>query len=95
MPLRVAHADKQTPGPASASDSREQPQEQPTGLVDDAMQWLERELERPGIGALVVGGTLVVAATVAGVPETLVGAAGAYVVYRVLKRRRAKHARAA
>jgi hypothetical protein len=95
MPLRVAHADRQSSGPASTSDSNERPEEEPTGALDEAMQWLEREMERPGVGALVVGGSLVVAATVAGVAETIVGAAGAYVVYRVLKRRRAKHARKA
>lgn len=56
-------------------------------------QWIVRELERPGVGAVAIGAALVVAAATAGVSETLVGAIGAYAVYRILRRRGRERAR--
>lgn len=65
------------------------------GAASDSLQraedWVRRELARPGVGAILVGTALIVAAATAGVSETLVGAIGAYAVYRMLRRRKAEH----
>jgi len=50
------------------------------------------ELKKPTFGAAVAGAAVVGAAVVFGVAEAAVGAAAAYVVYRILKRRAASGA---
>jgi hypothetical protein len=59
----------------------------------DAADWLRHQLERPTVGAAAAGGAILAAAVFAGLTEAIVGAGGAYVVYRMLRRRSSKHAR--
>lgn len=60
---------------------------EPTETLRGAAEWVGKKLEQPGVGAAAAGGALVVAAVVAGLPEALVGAGGAYLVYRLLRKR--------
>jgi hypothetical protein len=55
-----------------------------------AGHWLQGELKEPGIAAAIAGTALVIAAATAGVAEAALGGAGAYFVYRIVRRRRAK-----
>lgn len=102
---RDSHQDQPTPSAGDAAapapitaGSEPRPQEPSALRVDTSSMlqrgkhWIERELERPGVGAITVGAALVVAAASVGVSETIVGALGAYAVYRLLRRRRAEHA---
>jgi hypothetical protein len=95
--------DVTAPAPIAASGESparepQEPRERaalPGGLSSTAHRTLDRiehELERPGVGALTLGAALFVAAVTAGVGETVVGALGAYTMYRILRRRRTEHA---
>ncbi len=88
------------PAPITAGGEphRQEPSAPPGAARASALRrgahWIEQELERPGVGAVAIGAAIVVAAATAGISETLVGAAGAYAVYRMLRRRKAQHASA-
>jgi hypothetical protein len=45
------------------------------------------EMKKPTVGAALVGAAVVGSAVLLGIAETAIGAAAAYVVYRMLKRR--------
>lgn len=72
---------------AAAQGGPEKRAEEPRETLREAAQWIGHQLERPGVGAAAAGGALLAAAVLAGLPEALVGAGGAYVVYRILRKR--------
>lgn len=68
-------------------EGRDTRAEEPFETLRDTARWVGKKLERPGVGAAAAGGALLVAAVVAGLPEAMLGAGGAYVVYRMLRKR--------
>lgn len=81
-------------GPVAESDRKDE-SDRKEQMVREGRQFLERarqeareDLSSSNTGAAIAGGAVVAFAVFVGLPETVVGAAAGYLVYRILERQR-------
>lgn len=90
MQFHVASTHAKQATPPQQTTLHAEPTNQQESAVHRAGHWLDAEISRPGIAAAIAGTAIVIAAATAGVAEAALGGAGAYLVYRIAKRRQSK-----
>jgi hypothetical protein len=81
----------QTPGkdaPVAESDRKEQIMRESKQFLERAKVEAREDLSSSNTGAAIAGGAVVAAAVFLGLPETILGAAAGWVVYKILERGR-------